>query len=310
MIKILTIVNLIIFLTLNASNCFAKKLQNKIIVKIQNEIITEFDIKNKILSTLILANQEVTQAKINSLKNSSINSLVDYKLKKIELSKYNYTADQNRLNNYLNLISSNNINQLKNKFKQQNLDFEQLLNEIKIEFKWQKFIYNNYSKKIDISTVDIEKEINSYIKNQSDIEEISISKIEVLLDNNESDKEKILNLQKMIDQQGFDVVAKTLGSPIYSSDKNEINWINKKSLSKPVFQAIQRLSVGEISEPIIIQNTALILKLNDKRVSKSNNFNKDDLRKKIIEQKKNELFQLYSKSYLSQLKNNILIEYK
>ena len=92
--------------------------------------------------------------------------------------------------------------------------------------------------------------------------------------------------------------------------EDTVNWINKKSLSKPVFQAIQRLSVGEISEPIIIQNTALILKLNDKRVSKSNNFNKDDLRKKIIEQKKNELFQLYSKSYLSQLKNNILIEYK
>lgn len=106
-----------------------------------------------------------------------------------------------------------------------------------------------------------------------------------MLDNNESDKEKILNLQKMIDQQGFDVVAKTLGSPIYSSDKNEINWINKKSLSKPVFQAIQRLSVGEISEPIIIQNTALILKLNDKRVSKSNNFNKDDLRKKLLNKK-------------------------
>ena len=310
MIKIFTTINLIIFLTFYTSNCFAKKLQNKIIVKIQNEIITEFDIKNKILSTLILANQEVTQDKINSLKNSSINSLVDYKLKKIELSKYNYTEDQTRLNNYLNLISSNNINQLKNKFKQQNLDFEQLLNEIKIEFKWQKFIYNNYSKKIDISTIDIEEEINSYINNQSDFEEISISKIEILLNNNDSDKEKILNLQKMIDQQGFDAVAKTIGSPTFSQNKNEINWINKKSLSKPVFQAIQRLSVGEISEPIIIQNSALILKLNDKRFSKSDNFNKDELRKKIIEQKKNELFQLFSKSYLSQLKNNILIEYK
>ena len=146
--------------------------------------------------------------------------------------------------------------------------------------------------------------------NQSGIEEIIISKIEILLDNNESDKEKIINLQKMIDQQGFDAVAKTLGSPIPSPSKNEMDWINKKSLSKPVYQAIQTLNIGEISKPILIQNSALILKLNDKRVSKSKNINKDELRKKIIERKKNELFQLYSRSFLSQLKNNFLIEYK
>jgi len=310
MIRILTITNFIFILTLYTSDCFSKELKNKIIVKIQNEIITEFDIKNKILSTLALTNQEITQSKINNLKKSSVDSLIEIKLKKIELSKYKYTDDNTRINNYLNLISSNDINQLKNKFETQNLDFEQFLNEIKTEFKWQQFIYNTYSKKIDIGTVDIEEEINSYMKNQSGIEEIIISKIEILLDNNESDKEKIINLQKMIDQQGFDAVAKTLGSPIPSPSKNEMDWINKKSLSKPVYQAIQTLNIGEISKPILIQNSALILKLNDKRVSKSKNINKDELRKKIIERKKNELFQLYSRSFLSQLKNNFLIEYK
>ena len=35
-----------------------------------------------------------------------------------------------------------------------------------------------------------------------------------------------------------------------------------------------------------------------------------DLQKKIINQKKNELFNLYSMSHLSKLKNNSLIEYK
>ena len=310
MIRILTIINFIIFFSFHISNCFAVELQNKIIVKIQNEIITAFEIKNKILSTLVLANQEVTQSKINSLKKSSINSLIEYKLKKIELSKYKYTADKTRLNNYLNAISSNNVNQLKNKFEQQNLDFEQLLDEIKTEFKWQKFIYNTFSKKIDIDTIDIEEEINVYIKNQSDIEEIIISKIEILLDNNESDKEKILNLQKMINLQGFDAVAQTLGSSIQAPNKSDADWINIRSLSKPIYQAVQTLDIGEISKPITVTNSLLILKLNDKRFSKSKNIDKEELRKKIIEQKTNELFQLYSRSFLSQLKNNLLIEYK
>ena len=140
MIRILTITNFIFILTLYTSDCFSKELKNKIIVKIQNEIITEFDIKNKILSTLALTNQEITQSKINNLKKSSVDSLIEIKLKKIELSKYKYTDDNTRINNYLNLISSNNINQLKNKFETQNLDFEQFLNEIKTEFRWQQFI--------------------------------------------------------------------------------------------------------------------------------------------------------------------------
>ena len=44
------------------------KFKNNIIVKIENEIITNFEIKNKILSTLILSNQEINQKNINSIK--------------------------------------------------------------------------------------------------------------------------------------------------------------------------------------------------------------------------------------------------
>ena len=104
MIRILTITNFIFILTLYTSDCFSKELKNKIIVKIQNEIITEFDIKNKILSTLALTNQEITQSKINNLKKSSVDSLIEIKLKKIELSKYKYTDDNTRINNYLNIF--------------------------------------------------------------------------------------------------------------------------------------------------------------------------------------------------------------
>ena len=40
----------------------------KIIVKIDNELITNFDIKNKIITKLILTNQEINQKNINDLK--------------------------------------------------------------------------------------------------------------------------------------------------------------------------------------------------------------------------------------------------
>ena len=57
------------------------------------------------------------------------------------------------------------------------------------------------------------------------------------------------------------------------------------------------------------QNNILFLKINDKRISKSENINIVELKNNLINQK-NELFNLYSRSHLSKLKNTSLIEYK
>ena len=70
------------------------------------------------------------------------------------------------------------------------------------------------------------------------------------------------------------------------------------------------MEIGDISDPIKIQNTILILKLNDKKISKVKNINIEELKNNLINQKTAELFRLYSRSYLSKLKNTVLIEYQ
>ena len=70
------------------------------------------------------------------------------------------------------------------------------------------------------------------------------------------------------------------------------------------------MKIGQISEPIIRQNSLIFLKLNDVRSSDIKSVNMNQLKKRLIEQKKNELFNLYSKSHLSKLKNTSLIEYR
>ena len=69
------------------------------------------------------------------------------------------------------------------------------------------------------------------------------------------------------------------------------------------------MEVGDISIPIKVQNNILVLRLNDKRISKVEDINIPKLKERLINQKKNELFNLHSRSYLSKLRNTILIEY-
>ena len=56
--------------------------------------------------------------------------------------------------------------QLKQKFKNNNLNFDLYKNELKTELKWQKLIYLIYNKKVEINDKQIDKELNEILKKE------------------------------------------------------------------------------------------------------------------------------------------------
>ena len=227
---------ILFMLVLNLPISSYAKIQNKIVLKVENQIITDYEIKNKILSSLILAGLEVNQENINKFKRKAVNSLITFKLMKIELDKVNIKSNNAKVNAYLNSISSNNILELKNKFNQNNLDFELFLQEIKIQLKWQEFIYKLYSNKIEIDTDNIDQELQTIIKNNSNIKEFRISEIEILNDKQELEKERILTIQNQIKSEGFEKTAVKYSISSSSNNKGDLGWINAESLSEKNFK--------------------------------------------------------------------------
>ena len=84
-----------------------------------------------------MSDKEINQVNINSLKKVAINQLINTKMKKIELSKYNIQIDNNNINNYLNNVSFGNIQILKEKFIQNNLDFDAYSGKLKFNLRWK-----------------------------------------------------------------------------------------------------------------------------------------------------------------------------
>ena len=83
-------------------------LKNEIIVKIDNSIITAYEIKNKIKTSLILSNQDINQTNIDKNKKRALTYLIDLKLKTNELEKFKFNLDNINVNNnfflYLQII--------------------------------------------------------------------------------------------------------------------------------------------------------------------------------------------------------------
>ena len=308
--KFLKILLVIVLLNIE-TNSFALT-KNKIIVSVENQIISSYELKNKIKTMLFLSNQNLSQKNIDFTKQIALQQLIDYKLKKNQTTKFNIKLDNNiQINNHLESLSSKyktNIDGMKNIFKNNNLDFELYVNEIETEFNWQKLIFRNFKDKITLDKEEIDNELNNLLETQSNLQEYELAEIEISLKNNLEDQSTLLEINNQIKEIGFERTAIKYSMSSTSLDGGKIGWISSKALSKKILIIIDKMEIGDISEPIIQTDIATIIKLLDKKTTNLNDIDLDELRKKIVNNKKNELLSLYSNNYLSKIKNNALIE--
>ena len=271
---------------------FAKD-ENKIVVKIENELITSYDVKNKILTSLVLSNSEITQENINKLKRKSLEGLISNRLKRIELSKYSLKKNNVKINSYLNSISSNDINGLKSKFEINNINFEIFLEEVDTEFRWRNLIYNNYSKKINIDPKVIQKEVKKMIKNEKKTIKFNLSEIEIFIENNQLDNEKIILLQKHIKDFGFEDAVSKFSISNTSNNNGNLGWINSNSIANDILKYLNEIEIGEVTKPFKKQGKIIFLKINDKKVSNPSEINIEKMTTELVEKKKKMNYLIY-----------------
>ena len=283
----------------------------KIITKVGNEIITSYELENKIKITLFLAGEELNQSNITEIKNLSLKTLVDNRLKKEEIKRYKFKkANEKRVSNYLaNLAKKFNlpVKDLDNFFKNNGLEFNLFLEEIKTEFQWQSLIYNIYAKKINLDEKEIANELNKIILEQKLVIDYNLSEIETkFLKENE-----LKEIIDYINNFSFEKAAQKYSVSTSAIDGGSIGWINSESLSDNILELLKNLNVGEYTKPIKRDDSFFIFYLNDKR--KVSNFDKDNLeklKKSIINKKTNDLLTMYSNNHLSIKRNKTLIDYQ
>ncbi len=310
--NLLRIIFVIIFL--NIENYAFSSTKNKIIVSVEDQIISSYELKNKIKTILFFSGQQLEQANIDRSKNLALKQLIDYKLKKNQVIRFNIQNDNsNKTLEYLKNLSlkyQTDINGLKIIFKNNDLDYDMYLDEMNTEFNWQALIFNKFKDQIIIDEKEIDIELNNFIESQEDLEEYKLAEIEIPLKNNSDDRKTILEINDQIKQIGFKDAAIKYSISTSSLSGGDIGWISSKSLSEEILSIINKMKINDISKPIIQTNTATIIKLINKKTSNINDVNLDQLKQQIIKNKKNNLLNLYSNNYLSKIKNNVLIERK
>ncbi len=311
--KKIFLIKILIYFIFFASFESIAKINNQIVAKIGNEIITAVDVENEIKIMIILNQKEFTQNNVNQFKNVAVQSLVRKLIKKNEIVKYKITEyNSNDLDNLLLKISKSfNTNKkgLKNILEKNYINYENFVDKFRTNLLWNTLIYSIYKNQITINTVEIENELRKRLLDENEIIKYKLSEIEIAYN---QDSNKILdNIYYTIKKDGFENAAKKYSISPSSLDGGQIGWFFEKSLSKTYLNELKKLSIGNTTSPIRNLDSLIILKIENIKTEKNNeNFDLEKIKKQIVDQKKKEKLDLFSKSHYSNLESLTLIEFK
>lgn len=302
-LKKLSIFFIILFYPLNAY-----ALENKILVKVNNTIITSVDIFKE-TQYLIAINKDIKKLSKNKIFDIAKNSLIRKTIKQNEIAKYNNNKnlDEKFTNQLIKTnaikLGFNSIDDFQKHLMSYGLDLKDLKDRLSTTVLWNDLIVKKYSNKLRIDKKKIRDEI---LLSDKKLKSYLISEIVVDLPSGANIEEQYKIIDNEILKTGFDNAALSYSISDTSSSGGNLGWIKETALNKSIKNKISNLEIGQHTKPIIISGGFLVLKVKDIKEINQQLDIKKELQKRIIENQNQQLNQ-FSLMHYNRIKKDVKI---
>jgi len=305
--KIILIVITSIFISSNLHG----EINDGLFATVGNKAITESDIVKEIKTILILSDQPYSIEKREMLQSVAVRESVKRTIKKIEIEKYNNIsyneADLSKELIFLAEKANADIETLKIKFAQNGITFSDVIENIKIELKWNSLIFQIYKNRLNINLDEVDEQLGN-LNDKKDIKEYLISEIIIKPVSNDELDSEINKIKEEIKSYGFEKVAMEKSISDSSIKGGDLGWISQNLISKEFESKIINTPIGEISDPVLLPEGIVFFKVRDKRdLNEIADF--EEAKKEIINSEKRKILNMYSLSHYDTLRRTIAINY-
>jgi peptidyl-prolyl cis-trans isomerase SurA len=301
-LKLLFVIYVFILFDISAS-----ALENKIILRVNNEIITSIDIFNEIkyLTTL---NPGINKLKEIEVYEISKKSLIKEKIKENEIQKNfantSFSEDflKQLIINVYTKIGIGSLDEFKIYLMNNQVKYETVVDKIKTEALWNELIVTKFSKNIKINKNQLKEEI----KENQIVKQFLMSEIFFEIENIKDFEKKNKEINESIKKIGFENAALKYSISQTSNMGGKLDWISENSMNKNIKKIVNKTKINEVTKPLPVAGGYLILKINDiKTVEAKLNF--DQELKKMIRSAKNNQLNQFSIIYFNKIKKDIRI---
>ena len=258
----------IISLLLNISFLQAKEKSLFIIAKINKEIITNYDLQQRL--DLILKSSKIKLNKANKrqIYNQIREILINENIQKIHAKKYQIEITNRQIYKAISEIAQKNkltYKQFKKKLQQNKMNIEAFKEQIRAQLLWREIILTLVRPNIKINELEVDEYIEANSKEGANYEYqyLTINIPANNIDEFDVAKNTAAKYYKMLLNEK--IKFSDLATQFSQDKEQKINWIATSQLDPEIENQIKELEKVEISKPFQTSKGYKIIKLIDKR---------------------------------------------
>ena len=279
----------------------------KIVAKIENNIITNIDVEKE-FDYLVSLNTSLKNIDKTQVFEFAKDSLIKENIKKIEIMKFYELGNKNEtvdklIESIYRKLNFTSIDLFKDYLEINNLKFNDVYKKLEIEAVWNEMIYQLFKGKIYVNEEELKLKI---LKNKKKMESFLLSEIVINIKNKNEIDLKYNELVNHISKFGFKESVLKFSESNTKNNSGLLGWVNNNSLSKKIQNEINKIDIGQITEPILISSGMLVLKLENKKIVELNQNLEEELEKLASFEINNQLNN-FSTIHYNKIKKNFLV---
>ncbi len=243
---------------------------------VNNDIITTYDLEQRVLYLLATTNAPRDEESLARLQRQAMNNLVNERLQVQELSKYDSTVSDNEVNRRVaQLLTQRGVDpqEMAGKLQSVGISMETLREQVRSEIAWQRIINNVYGSRIRITDSQIEEMMDRMTAN-ADKPKYRVSEIFIEATPEINGMTGALEganamITQLKDGAPFQLLARSFSSATSAANGGDIGYIQEGELRPELDAIIRQMEPGTVSTPIEVPGGYYVIGLIDKKTSET-----------------------------------------
>lgn len=316
--KVLKAIAIIILMIINITTSEAEQ-KSGIAAVVNDQVITAIELHNRYNTILALNNISDNVIDQKQMKEQVLYALIDEKIISEEAAKVHISISPNEENQLIkNFATQNNIagEDLDSMLIAKGITKAELIKILNAQLLWSKLIkqYIEHDNEERISKEEVLEQFEIIKKYQLNNRDFNIKLAELVISKDDDYNSNIKNLLNALNSgASFDQLVRDFSIAPSRDSNGEMGWIQMSQLSQELLEKIKTLQKGQVSKPVVQENSVTIFKILDKKPIITESFGvmpTTEQELKIKELLKMQKTNIKVKAYLYRLKKAAFIEKK
>lgn len=249
-----------------------------IVMTVNDEVITSFDLRQRMLSIIAMSQLQPTQENLPQIQRQALNALVDEHLQRQELRNYKdlviTDAEVDEEIGEMAQGAGTSVANFLAFLEQGGIRIPVLREQIRTEIAWRALVGGRFNTRSKVSRSQVEQNLRQlteaaskpqYLVGEIYLESAKHGGAQATYDGAQQ------LVAQMIQGAPFQNVAQQFSDAPSASRGGDAGWLVEGSMPAALQQALEQLEAGQLSRPIVVDGGVYIIYMRDKRAGAASN---------------------------------------